>query len=507
MESRFAPAIAGSNPRAAAAPMLAVLALGLGLLGILFYPECHAAVSTWNASTAYGHCYLVLPMALFLAWERRRQVPWLAARPQPSLALLAVPVSAAWLLSERLGIMEGRQLAALAGVEVLFLVVLGWRLFYALLGPLLYLVFLVPFGAFLTPALQSFTARFTVLGLNLAGIPNFSDDLIIEIPAGVFYVAEACAGLRFLIAAIAFGVFYALLNYRSPVRRVAFILVSIVVPIVANGIRAWGIVVLGHVLGSAEAAAADHVIYGWVFFSIVMLLLVAAGLPLRELPATAPPMERDEPASVRSPIWAAAAACLLIAAGPAVARVLDLRATAVPLLALPAFVLPDGCVRAEADDALPTTRASRTFQCGGQVWNVVLETFPARSTATALIAERRRATGELGAESTTSSALAVSGSDLGAWTLVQTYDPFRTTAFAIWIDGVSGQSGLAGRLHQAMNSVLGSSHAAVLMSVGTPLDGRLPPARQRALVEGLTRIIEAQSGLTAQIERLSRTGR
>jgi len=37
---------------------------------------------------------------------------------------------------------------------------------------------------------------------------------------------------------------------------------SIVVPIIANGFRALGIVWLGHILGSAEAAATDHVLYG-----------------------------------------------------------------------------------------------------------------------------------------------------------------------------------------------------------------------------------------------------
>ncbi len=447
-------------------------------------------------------------MALFLAWERRRTFAGIAARPEPILALLALPVAAVWLAAERLGIMEGRQLAALASAEVLILAVLGWRLFYALLGPLLYLVFLVPFGAFLTPALQTFTARFTVLGLNLLHIPNFVDDLTIEIPEGLFYVAEACAGLRFLIAAIAFGVFYALLNYTSPARRALFIALSVVVPVVANGIRALGIVVLGHALGSAEAGAADHVIYGWVFFSFVMLLLVLAGLPLREPPAAASPRSEPERPAVaaRSAVWAACSSCLLIAAGPVGARVLDLRAQAVPLHAAPAFVIPDGCVGVEATAVLSASSASQSLRCGSQVWDIRLTSFPGRATAAALISERRRTTGELQAEEATSSPLTTVDFDKGLWTLVQTYSPFRTTAVASWVDGVPGRGGLSGRLHQAINSVLGADHAAVLLSIGTPVGARLSPERQRVLIETLRQIIDAQSDLTAQIERLSRTG-
>ena len=217
---------------------MAALAVGTLLFGLLFLPECRAAVGVWLVSTAYGHCFLVLPMAAYLVWDRRESLRGLQPRPTPAFALLAVPAAAAWFAAERLGIMEGRQLAALAGLEVLFLTLLGRRVFLALSGPLLFLVFLVPFGAFITPALQSFTAGFIAAGLHLLGIPAYITDLTIEISAGSFYVAEACAGLRFLVAAVAFGVFYALLNYHSPGRRLAFIAASIVVPIVANGARA-----------------------------------------------------------------------------------------------------------------------------------------------------------------------------------------------------------------------------------------------------------------------------
>ena len=79
------------------------------------------------------------------------------------------------------------------------------------------------------PALWLAIGLFTLLSAtNDIAIDGYT----IEIPEGTFYVAEACAGLRFLIASIAFGCLYALLMYRSPVRRTAFIVISIVVPII-----------------------------------------------------------------------------------------------------------------------------------------------------------------------------------------------------------------------------------------------------------------------------------
>ena len=185
------------------------LAIGLLAIGVLFHTEMIVAVHTWIDSTAYNHCFLIIPIVIFLIWDRRSTLAGLAAEPLPLAALLAIPLGIAWLAAERLGIMEGRQLVAVSMVEVLFLAMLGRRLWLALLGPLLYLYFLVPFGEFLTPKLQDITTWFIRHGLDILGIPAYIDGYIIDIPEGSFFVAEACAGLRFLIASIAFGVLYA----------------------------------------------------------------------------------------------------------------------------------------------------------------------------------------------------------------------------------------------------------------------------------------------------------
>ena len=205
-------------------------------------------------------------------------------RPAPSWWALALlpPASALWLAAALLDVLEAEQLSVVLLFEILLLAMLGWRVFHALLAPLLFLFFLVPFGAFLVPLLQTFTAAFTVQGLELLGIPVFADGFIIQIPAGTFEVAEACAGLRFLIASIVFGCFFATVVYRSRWRRTAFIALSIVLPIVANGFRALGLVLLGHLMGDAASAMADHILYGWLFFTIVTLVLIAIGISFKE---------------------------------------------------------------------------------------------------------------------------------------------------------------------------------------------------------------------------------
>ena len=110
------------HPLFAAVPPLAA---GLLALAALFHKEAAAAVTVWLGSTAYNHCLLVAPIAAYLVWDRRAALSGVAPRPMPLLALAALPLSLAWLIAERIGFMEGRQLIALSGVELLFLGVLG----------------------------------------------------------------------------------------------------------------------------------------------------------------------------------------------------------------------------------------------------------------------------------------------------------------------------------------------------------------------------------------------
>ncbi|HEV2097884.1 MAG TPA: exosortase A, partial [Stellaceae bacterium] len=257
---------------------LLTIAVAACILGFVFRSDVTMAVRVWIASTAYNHCFLILPLVGFLLWERRAVIA--ASSPAPAWwPLLAMPIlTAVWLLAAFLDLNEGRQLALVAMFEVVLLVAFGPQVFRRLLAPFLFLFFLVPSGAFLVPSLQVVTSKIAVAGLHLLHIPVFSDGNMIEIPEGNFEIAEACAGLRFLIASAVFGCFFAVVMYRSYWRRALFIALSLAVPIGANGMRALGIIVLAHIEGSATAVEADHILYGWLFFSLVIVMLIAIGM-------------------------------------------------------------------------------------------------------------------------------------------------------------------------------------------------------------------------------------
>lgn len=483
--------------------------VGILLLGALFQAEVVTAVQTWIDSTAYNHCFLVIPIVVYLLWDRRGSLCGLAARPIPWIALAGIPLAVAWLLTERLGIMEGRQLIALTFLELLFLSVLGWRLWKAVSGPLLYLYFLVPFGEFLTPKLQDITTVFVRHGLDILNIPAYIDGYLIEIPEGTFFIAQACAGLRFLIAAIAFGVLYALLMYRSPVRRVAFIAISIVVPVIANGVRALGIVALGHILGSAEAAATDHVLYGWIFFSLVILLLLACGLPFREdrEPEPRPVAPMQDRHHVLGGIFASTLLVLIAGMSPATAMLLDRAANAislhiVPLSPGPACASSPGVPPERARPAAGGLAIDQRIACaGGNVYDVHIAAFSPRSTAGPVMAERRRLGRPPGVEETREEWMEPAPH---VWRiLLGTEEPF-VMALGIWIDGAPSMAGLPVRARMAWNSMTGGRNAPVVVSVTPVVEWtHMSPAGQHKVESDLTAFLQAHADWSVQIQAMS----
>ncbi len=247
------------------------------ILGLLFREEAAGAIGVWIKSRTYNHCFLIFPMALYLLWSRRSQFAGATAEPALWGLGLVAGMSLLWGIIAILGVLEAQQFIVISIAQAVLLTIFGWKLYRRMILGFVYLYFLIPTGIFLIPLLQDFTASFAVHGLLLLGVPVYSNGTIIEVPSGTFQVAEACAGLRFLIATVALGVFYAFEIYQSIWRRCCFIGFCVVGPIMANGLRVLGIILLAQYLGSAAAAETDHVTYGFIFFSLVLAVLIYVG--------------------------------------------------------------------------------------------------------------------------------------------------------------------------------------------------------------------------------------
>lgn len=295
-----------------------LLATGLAVVAILalYWTTAASMVAIWWRSETFAHGFVVVPICLWLAWRRRDALAEVEVKPWWPGLLGIVGAGALWLVSSAADVLVAKQLALVLMVQIAIVTIIGLRAARLLLFPLLFLLFAVPAGEILVPTFINWTADFTVGALRASGVPVYREGNHFIIPSGMWSVVEACAGLRYLIASLMVGTLYAMLAYRSAMRRAVFIAASILVPIVANWFRAYIIVMLAHLSSNKIAVGVDHLIYGWIFFGIVMLLLFWIGSYWQEAPA-AKASDGTSGANVDSRsanLWPAAVAAVVLAA-------------------------------------------------------------------------------------------------------------------------------------------------------------------------------------------------
>ena len=317
---------ASPTPLARSSAMLIALALLAPLF--LYLGTAQSLVAIWNSSETFAHGYLILPISLWLVWRRRAVFDAVPARPWPAALLLLALLGAGWLLARMGEVQVVMQYAFVAMFPIVALAMLGRRLAGALAFPLLFLLLAVPFGEVFVGPLIELTADFTVWAVQATGIPVLRNGTRFDLPTGSWSVVEACSGVRYLISSFTLGCLYAYLTYHSTKKRLLFVLVAIVVPIIANGLRAYMIVMIGHLSGMELATGVDHLIYGWLFFGLVMLVMFWIGSFWRE--------DELEPGQDTATATAAAAATSGMRAGhatPATSKQIGLMCGAVVLLA------------------------------------------------------------------------------------------------------------------------------------------------------------------------------
>ncbi len=284
---------------------------------------------TWSQDP-FRHGYFVVAAVAYLAWSRRERVESVYPRP----AFVALPLlgllSFLWLLGNLTSTMQVQQFCLVTTSVAVAWAVLGTAAARALLFPLGLLFFTLPFGDRLAPSLQEFTARFAVGMLTLSDVHPVLEGQVISIAGDSWRVTEACGGINYLVASLAVGYLYAGAVYRQWGHRVAFLVASALVPLAANGLRVYTTILLDYLGATRVVAGMGHYLYGVLIFGIVMsVLFITCGRWREEPSAGDGPMSLpqrvvaiDSPASARRTVLCATIGMLLVAIGPASARLL-----------------------------------------------------------------------------------------------------------------------------------------------------------------------------------------
>jgi exosortase len=258
-------------------PWAAFGAIGLALA--VYSPILYYMVLHWKIVPDYSHGFLIVPLALYFAWQRRAQLArarlrgsWWGIVP---LALGLVSLAIGRLGVELTAMRESFVLSLIGLVLLLF----GREVFRILAFPLLFLFLMVPLPQSLVNVvafpLQLMAASAAVQALHTLHVPALLEGNIIHLADAELFVDQACSGLRSLMALVTLGVCFAYFFRKTAIERVLIVASAIPIAILVNAVRVALTGILTDAYGEQMASGVIHEFQGFITFSMAFLLLMA----------------------------------------------------------------------------------------------------------------------------------------------------------------------------------------------------------------------------------------
>jgi len=257
---------------------IAQLAVAIALAVAIFAPILFYMIWDWKVSDDYSHGFLVAPLAIYFAWERRAKLRRIPIEPS-WWGVIPLGLGSLSLTIGRLGAeLMAMRTAFVLTLIGLVLLLLGRRIFRALAFPLVFLFFMIPLPQSLVNIvafpLQLVAADLAVNSLHALEIPALREGNIIHLATTELFVAEACSGLRSLMALGTLGVVFAYFFRRDYIERGLIVLSTIPVAVVVNAFRVALTGYLTHRFGAAAAQGAVHQTEGFFTFGLAFALLL-----------------------------------------------------------------------------------------------------------------------------------------------------------------------------------------------------------------------------------------
>lgn len=267
--------------RATGWPLAALLTLIVmcGIL-LLFRQTFVGMATTWWTSPTYSYGLVVILVAAFLVWERRRELALVTPQPIWKPIPFMLVAGLVWLLTHVLTITWLEQFAAIGLLVLSVWAVLGNKAARTLLLPLALLFLAIPptplHDAIVRPLIDV-TGDIAVTLLSWTDVKFTRQGDIISLGSGSWSIEKACSGVRYFFASVILGILFASRAFRSWQRRLLFIGFAMVLPVLANGVRVYAIIMIGQLKSQTLALDVDHVLVGGIFAGILMTLMFLVG--------------------------------------------------------------------------------------------------------------------------------------------------------------------------------------------------------------------------------------
>jgi len=227
----------------------------MGIIGLLFVSVFHAElmriVHIWISDASWSHGFLIPVFSVYLLNQHKTELLHDCHRRPCYLGLVPLIGSIAFYMVNTIspsGYAYFRSLSMVAALGAIVLLMGGWSVVRYTWLPVAYLLFAVPlpqrFYVAMTLPLRHWAATTAAALLDLTGpVQTSVNGVVIDIVyhgsplSPALNVAEACSGMRLLMAFVALGVAMAYIHARPLWQRGVLLVCTVPIAVLCNMIR------------------------------------------------------------------------------------------------------------------------------------------------------------------------------------------------------------------------------------------------------------------------------
>ncbi|MGA2703066.1 MAG: exosortase/archaeosortase family protein [Isosphaeraceae bacterium] len=263
-------------------PRLLALAIGMGILGWVYWPNLQDLYTVWSEEPNYSHGFLVIPIALGIFWLRLTdtRTDWQASRVPWWSWIPLVAVLAARMFAYEHN-MQWRETATLVpAVACLMLAMGGWSLLQRGWPAVVFLVFMLPLppsaNNLIALPLQRIATLGSVFVTQLTGLWAIDEGNVITLrdhsgALKTLEVAQACNGLSMLMTLAATVTAIIILFPLANWKRIVVLASAIPIALLSNIVR---IVATGWCYYLIDGERAKKIAHDWTGILLMMPLAV-----------------------------------------------------------------------------------------------------------------------------------------------------------------------------------------------------------------------------------------
>jgi len=248
------------------------------------YPELF---DTWLHNSNNSHGLLIPFISLFLIYQKKEKLKDTPLSSSKIGGIILIASMAIYIVSYVGALAVVSRIMIVSSLIGLVLYALGNKKFAQIRFPLLLLFLMVPVPdsiySLVAFPLQLFATKVSTGLIQALGIPAYREGNIVYFLHMQLEVAQACSGLRSMMAFIVLGVIFAhMMTNANRIRRALLLMSTVPFALCVNIIRVTSTGILAHQYGDSVAKGFLHEFSGLFVFTLGFMLLAAEYLLLKK---------------------------------------------------------------------------------------------------------------------------------------------------------------------------------------------------------------------------------